>query len=160
MRHALPATLATLSLIFTGGCARSPSPADSSTRAAGKIKPACPRKAVMATALITELTYVQNCGGTAMCLGGDINPETKEIAGSTGGWNWLWSGNSNTNIDVQTQNNLIADAYARAQAARPASKTLRRIDYNGGVVVGSGSTLLVGATATYVQCGTVPRDHQ
>jgi hypothetical protein len=165
MRHALPAALAALSLILAGGCVRSPRTAGDPTTVttAGKTKPACPRKTVKATALIAELTYVQNCGGIGLCVGGDRNPETKEIAGSTGGWNWLWTGASGTNIDEASQNILIADAHARAQAARPANKVLRKINYNGGVVVDtatSSSSVIVGATATYVECGAEPGDRK
>jgi hypothetical protein len=156
LRRFVPAGLVALSLLLAGACTRSPGPAGAvSARAetAARIKRPCNRKAVPGSALYAELNYVQNCGGTLTCGVGDRNFETKEIAGAAS--TFLWTGSSNATIGVALQDSLLADARARAQAAKPANKTLRTIAYFGGVVVGSQSSSVVGANATYAQCGSI-----
>jgi hypothetical protein len=78
--------------------------------------------------------------------------ETKELAGYTLS-NWLWSGPTPKTFTVAEQDALIAQARARAQAARPASKTIRAIGFFTDFIVPSqGGAYFVGARATYGNC--------
>jgi hypothetical protein len=102
-----------------------------------------------------ELNHVQSCNLFPKCGRGDRDVETKYIAYPPNS-SWLWTGPVSAWVDVQTQNNLIADALARAQAAKPANKSLRRIDYLYGTPFSQGFIhAAAGASATYSQCGAI-----
>jgi hypothetical protein len=106
-----------------------------------------------------ELNRVQNCVRNAICSGSNSNIETKEIAGST---NPLW-GISNTAVSFNpaAQNGFLANARARAVAARPGAKAIVSITFFTSIIVANPTPTygFIGATATYADClATPPRD--
>jgi hypothetical protein len=94
------------------------------------------------------------CRAQPRCPGGFANVTTVTIAGYSSPW--LWSGPSPSQVfTVAQQDAIIAQAQTKAQAALPAGKVIKNIEYFSDFLVSQGSGgYFIGARAHYANCLT------
>lgn len=113
----------------------------------------CTRRPIGFYQLPAELARVAGgCRGEALCTGGLQNVETLEIAGYAQ-QDWFWQGPTAATFSVAQQDNYQAQAQARAQAKRPATKGIVRVVFFTDIIAHSqGTQHFLGARATYANC--------
>ncbi len=113
----------------------------------------CNRHQVTFMPLAAELTKVYRCT-QAVCVGGIVHTEVKQIAAYGQINQWLVSTSSpTTSYSVSQQNAIILNAKTLANANRPAGKIVSGIQFFRDLIVSnSAGAHFVGANITYSQC--------